>query len=195
MLWAKRTRYIWFIIFTKIIVDASHSFDQKLNIRVILYLLNIHFLCNVASLAWNSVQYFFDACFCNERSFFNALLLTLSLKYSLYALEDIWLISLRAENDSKKKAQFIYFLRWNQYFTKNRFWPYTANLYVSIKVQQRSSSSFFRTLTCWTCLKQLVNLANNCKCVSIFWPSSPSALDKLNKWKSQTKIMRISADP
>ena len=71
----------------------------------------------------------------------------------------------------------------------------TISLCVSIKGQQGSSWSLFRTFTCWTCLKHLVNLANKCKCISIFWPSSPSALDKFNKWKSQKKIMRASADP
>ena len=40
---------------------------------------------------------------------------------------------------------------------------------------------FYRTFTCWTCLKHLVKLANKYKCISIFWPSSPSVLDKFNK--------------
>ena len=77
-----------------------------------------------------------------------------------------------------------FFLQWDLYFTKYKYLRYKVNLYVTIKGQKRSSWSLFRTFNCWTCLKHLVNLANKYKCFSIFWPSSPSVLDKFNEWTS-----------
>ena len=87
-----------------------------------------------------------------------------------------------------------FFLRQDLYFKKFKYLGFTANLYLSMKGPQRLLWSFFRTFTCWTCLKHLVNLANKFECI-LFWPSLPNFVDKFNKWKSKTKILRTSDNP
>ena len=45
----------------------------------------------------------------------------------------------------------------------------TISLFESIKGQQRSSWSLFRTFTCWSCLKHLVNLAKKMHLINKSW--------------------------
>ena len=59
------------------------------------------------------------------------------------------------------------FLRWYQYFTKNKYWQNTTFMY-QLRFSRGPHDLFFRTFTCWTCLKHVVNLANKYKWLSFF---------------------------